>query len=192
MNDLLKKCRKKRNLSKNSEAKIESIENNNNKFLRFVVQHHDASSDHYDFRLEWKGVLLSWAIPKGPSFNPSDKRLAIQGENHPFKYRNFEGTIPEDQYGGGTVMIWDQGFWESSKDTSKALDKGEHKFELKGERLKGSWTLVKWEEKSDEEQENWLLIKEKDGYAKKDDGISTFKRSVRTGRTMSEIEKERE
>ena len=159
------------------------------KDLRFVVQHHIASSDHYDFRLEWDGVLLSWAVPKGPSFNTSDRRLAIRVDDHRLEYRNFEGTIPEDQYGGGTVMIWDEGIWEAlEEDIEEGLEKGELKFKLKGERLKGNWTLVKWEAKSTKDNEMWLLIKERDDYAKDKAGISDFKTSVKTSRTMEEIE----
>ena len=158
------------------------------KDLKFVVQHHVASSDHYDFRLEWDGVLLSWAVPKGPSFNTSDRRLAIRVDDHRLEYRNFEGTIPEDQYGGGTVMIWDEGIWEALEDIEKGLEKGELKFKLKGERLKGNWTLVKWEAKSTKDNEMWLLIKERDDYAKDKAGISDFKTSVKTSRTMEEIE----
>lgn len=188
----LKDYKEKRNLQESSEPRANQKESDH--FLRFVIQHHDASSDHYDFRLEWNGILLSWAVPKGPSFNPSDKRLAIQVEDHPLDYRNFEGTIPEDQYGGGTVMIWDEGFWEISGDQAieESLADGNLKFKLEGKRLKGHWTLVRWDSQSDDEQENWLLIKEKDDRAKDNPGIEDFTTSVRTGRTMSEIEKKKD
>ncbi len=159
-----------------------------NKKLKFVVQHHIASSDHYDFRLEWEGVLLSWAVPKGPSFNTSDRRLAIRVGDHRLEYRNFEGTISEDQYGGGTVMIWDEGIWKALEDIEEGLDKGNLKFNLQGERLKGDWTLVRWESKSTKDKEMWLLIKERDSYSKETSGISDFQTSVRTGKTMAEIE----
>lgn len=187
MNDHLNKYREKRDFSKTSEAQTNDAENSDT--LRFVVQHHAASSDHYDFRLEWNGVLLSWAVPKGPSFNPRDKRLAVKVEDHPFTYRNFEGTIPEGQYGGGTVMIWDEGFWEPLTDEGidNSLKDGHLKFTLNGERLKGNWTLVRWDAKSDEEQENWLLIKEKDDEAMDESGITDFKTSIRSGYTMAEI-----
>ncbi|HRR89724.1 MAG TPA: DNA polymerase ligase N-terminal domain-containing protein, partial [Eubacteriales bacterium] len=109
--------------------------------LRFVVQHHLARRDHYDFRLEWQGALLSWAIPKGPSMDPRDKRLAVRVEDHPLDYRNFEGTIPKGEYGGGTVMLWDEGFWEPLSEPEAGLKEGALKFVLKGERLKGSWAL---------------------------------------------------
>ena len=147
------------------------------KKLRFVVQHHLASREHYDLRLELKGTMKSWAVPKGPSFNPEDKRLAIHVEDHPLSYRNFEGTIPKGQYGGGTVMIWDEGTWEPLESKSE----GVIKFILKGERLKGKWTLIHVRENQ------WLLVKEKDSYAKKTAGIGRMKRSIRTNRTMDEI-----
>ncbi|EHQ90561.1 DNA ligase D [Desulfosporosinus youngiae] len=156
--------------------------------LRFVVQHHIARRDHYDFRLEWDGALLSWAVPKGPSYNTRDKRLAIQVEEHPLEYRNFEGTIPKGEYGGGVVMLWDEGCWEPSGDVAEGLRAGMLKFVLKGGRLKGKWALVRLKRKAGEKQENWLLLKEKDEYTKTDDGISGFNTSIRTGRTMREIE----
>ena len=155
--------------------------------LRFVVQHHLARNDHYDLRLEWSGVLLSWAVPKGPSYNVKDKRLAVQVEDHPLEYRNFEGTIPKGEYGGGTVMLWDEGFWEPFGNVEEGLNKGSLKFALKGRRLKGSWALVRMKAREGEAR-NWLLIKEKDEYAKEDSGISGFDTSVRTGRSMEEIE----
>ncbi len=156
--------------------------------LRFVIQHHIARNDHFDFRLEWDGALLSWAVPKGPSYNTRDKRLAIQVEDHPLEYRNFEGTIPKGEYGGGVVMLWDEGFWEPYGDVEDGLREGSLKFSLKGIRLKGSWALVRLKAKAGEKRNNWLLIKEKDEYAKASDGISEFTTSVRTGRAMQEIE----
>ncbi len=156
--------------------------------LRFVVQHHLARSDHYDFRLEWDGALLSWAVPKGPSYDTHDKRLAVQVEDHPLEYRNFEGTIPKGEYGGGVVMIWDEGCWEPYGDVAEGLCEGMLKFVLKGRRLKGKWALVRWKRKAGETKDNWLLLKEKDEYAKIGDGISQFTTSIRTGRTMAEIE----
>jgi bifunctional non-homologous end joining protein LigD len=157
--------------------------------LRFVVQHHDASRDHYDFRLEWEGVLLSWAVPKGPSYNPQDKRLAVEVEEHPLDYRNFEGTIPKGEYGGGTVMVWDEGEWVPRVDVEKGLKEGSLKFVLKGSRLKGKWALVRL--KADNgNKKNWLLIKERDSYAQDDSGISEYATSVLTRRTMEEIEEE--
>lgn len=186
MNRSLDKYNEKRDFEKTTEPK--GKRKGSNEKLRFVVQHHRATRDHYDFRLEWKGTLLSWAVPKGPSFNTKDKRLAVRVEDHPFDYRNFEGTIPKGQYGGGTVMIWDEGFWEPLVDVEEGLDQGQLKFTLKGHRLKGNWALIKWKSKSDDKKSNWLLIKEKDEYARDNDGISEFDTSIRSGLTMEEIE----
>ena len=148
--------------------------------LKFVVQHHMARKDHYDLRLEWNGVLKSWAVPKGPSYNSNDKRLAIQVEDHPISYRNFEGTIPKKEYGGGTVMIWDQGYWEPMEKIPKSFKTKMFKFILKGKRLKGKWTLINFKDN------NWLLIKEKDEYQEFKD-IKLINRSIKTNRTMQEI-----
>lgn len=156
--------------------------------LRFVVQHHIARNDHYDLRLEWRGVLLSWAVPKGPSYHPVNKRLAIKVEDHPLEYRNFEGTIPKGQYGGGIVMLWDEGTWEPLTDVDEGIEKGSLKFVLNGRRLKGKWALVRMKTKNGDKGNNWLLIKERDKYVKDDSGIADFNVSIRTGRTMEEIE----
>jgi len=165
------------------EGKID----NSGKKLLFVVQHHLASRDHFDFRLEWNGVLLSWAVPKGPSYNPRDKRLAVRVEDHPLEYRHFEGTIPKGQYGGGTVMLWDEGRWEPAGDVEARLKAGALKFILRGKRLKGRWALVRLKPKAGEKQESWLLLKEKDEYAQDDTGISRYNTSIKTGRTMEDI-----
>ncbi len=156
--------------------------------LRFVVQHHMARREHYDFRLEWEGVLISWAVPKGPSYDPRDKRLAVKVEDHPLDYRNFEGTIPKGEYGGGVVLIWDEGHWEPQADVNEGLRQGSIKFTLAGRRLKGKWALVRMKAKEGETKENWLLLKEKDGYARDESGILELSTSVRTGRTILEIE----
>lgn len=156
--------------------------------LKFVVQHHMARKDHYDFRLEWNGVLLSWAVPKGPSYDSHDKRLAVKVEDHPLEYRNFEGTIPKGEYGGGIVMLWDEGNWEPYGNVENGLSEGALKFSLKGKRLKGKWALVRLKAKEGEKKDNWLLLKEKDEYSKAVDGISEYTTSIRTGRTMAEIE----
>ena len=132
--------------------------------LRFAVQHHLASRDHYDLRLEWNGTLLSWAVPKGPSYNPRDKRLAVRVEDHPLDYRTFEGTIPQGEYGGGTVMLWDEGWWEPLVDVEQGLREGDLKFALHGHRLKGAWVLVHMKPKKGERDVNWLLIKETVSY----------------------------
>ena len=150
----LTKYNQKRNFTKTSEPIGKEIKSQ--KKLRFVIQHHMARKDHYDLRLEWNGVLKSWAVPKGPSYNPKDKRLAIQVEDHPLSYRNFEGTIPKGEYGGGTVMIWDEGYWEPLKTEKVSFKNKPIKFFLKGQRLKGKWTLIPIKE------DNWLLIKEKE------------------------------
>lgn len=158
--------------------------------LRFVIQHHMARREHYDLRLEWEGVLLSWAVPKGPSYDTHDKRLAVKVEDHPLNYRNFEGTIPKGEYGGGVVMLWDEGFWEPLGNVEQGLLRGELKFVLRGRRLKGKWVIVRLKGKTGEEdKDNWLLIKEKDEHVKTDSGISEFTTSIRSGRTMEEIER---
>ena len=132
----------------------------------FVIQKHAASHLHYDFRLGWNGVLKSWAVAKGPSFNPKERRLAVQVEDHPIEYGGFEGIIPKGQYGGGTVMVWDQGTWHPQpgfEDVTAALRNGELKFELDGTKLKGKWVLVRMGGKAaNAAKPNWLLVKEHD------------------------------
>lgn len=155
--------------------------------LRYVIQRHWASREHYDFRLEWNGVLHSWAVPKGPSYNPKEKRLAVMVEDHPLEYRNFEGTIPQGEYGGGTVMLWDEGWWQPLGDVEQGLAKGSLKFLLKGARLKGKWALVRLAD-AKAGKNNWLLIKEKDEHMQDSAGIEQFEDSIRTGRTKEEIE----
>src|SRR2546430_1023638 len=127
--------------------------------LRFVVQRHDATRLHYDFRLELDGVFKSWAITKGPSLDPHDKRLAVEVEDHPLDYGDFEGTIPRGQYGGGTVMLWDRGYWavEGEKSAEAMLKKGDLKFVVAGEKMQGSWVLVRMKTR-DAKRTNWLLI----------------------------------
>jgi bifunctional non-homologous end joining protein LigD len=182
----LEEYKRKRNFERTREPEGETAEPEEG--LRFVVQHHMARREHYDLRLEWNGVLLSWAVPKGPSYDTHDKRLAVRVEDHPLDYRNFEGTIPKGEYGGGTVMLWDEGYWEPYANVENGLHDGILKFVLKGRRLKGSWALVRLKAKAGEAKDNWLLIKEKDEYADTSDGISEFTSSIRTGRTMVEIE----
>ena len=156
--------------------------------LSFVVQKHQASHLHYDFRLEWKGVLLSWAVPKGPSMDPAVKRLAMAVEDHPVDYGGFEGIIPEGQYGGGTVMVWDRGVWiPESADVGAALRKGELKFTLQGSKLKGSWVLVRTKGTGTSPRSAWLLIKHKDRYASTQDIATTKPRSAISKRLMAEI-----
>jgi bifunctional non-homologous end joining protein LigD len=159
--------------------------------LSFVVQKHQASRLHYDFRLEWNGVLLSWAVPKGPSLDPSVKRLAMAVEDHPLEYGGFEGIIPEGEYGGGTVMVWDNGTWEpESSDCDAALAKGDLKFTLYGKKLHGSWVLVRTRGFGKASRPSWLLIKHKDRYADSDDLVETKPKSVLSNRLMAEIAKE--
>ena len=158
------------------------------KALIFVVQKHRATALHYDFRLEWKGVLLSWAVPKGPSLDPSVKRLAMEVEDHPIEYAKFEGIIPEGEYGGGTVMIWDNGTWTpESPDVDAALKKGDLKFALHGKKLKGSWVLVRTRGRYQTGKNTWLLIKHRDELASTEDIAETQPRSVVSKRLLIEI-----
>lgn len=155
--------------------------------LRFVVQKHAATSLHYDFRLEWNGVLLSWAVPKGPSLDPSAKRLAMQVEDHPVEYGGFEGIIPAGEYGGGTVMLWDQGTWSPKvPDVDAAFEKGDLKFTLHGQKLKGSWVLVRTRGFGGKKA-SWLLIKHRDQFASTEDVTSEKPRSVASKRLLAEI-----
>ncbi len=186
MTEKLNEYNEKRNFEKTKEP--EGMSEASEEGLRFVVQHHMARKEHYDLRLEWEGVMLSWAVPKGPSFDTHDKRLAVQVEDHPLEYRNFEGTIPKGEYGGGIVMIWDEGFWEPFGNVREGLKKGELKFALMGARLKGKWALVRWKAISGDTKDNWLLLKEKDEYVQASSPITEFMTSIRTGRTMEEIE----
>jgi bifunctional non-homologous end joining protein LigD len=170
---------------------------------RFVVQRHAATRLHYDFRLEMEGVLKSWAVPKGPSLDPADKRLAMQVEDHPVSYFDFEGTIPQGNYGGGTVMVWDAGTWEplspvpvngeylpgTEKEAAAMLAKGDLKFRLKGKRLMGDFALVHIKGRAGDKGNEWLLIKKKDAYvvAGFDINEDKYDTSILTGRTMAQI-----
>jgi bifunctional non-homologous end joining protein LigD len=152
------------------------------KTLEFVVQKHRASRLHYDFRLEHDGVMLSWAVPKGPSTDPANKRFAMQTEDHPIEYNQFEGVIPEGEYGGGTVMIWDRGMWEPEvEDVEKALAKGDLKFKLHGKKLRGSWVLVRMRPRQ------WLLIKHRDTAASAEDITVAKPRSAVSRRSLAGI-----
>ncbi|NOJ38115.1 DNA ligase D [Bradyrhizobium australiense] len=156
---------------------------------RFVIQKHDASRLHYDLRLEFNGVFKSWAVTKGPSLDPHDKRLAVEVEDHPLDYGDFEGTIPEGQYGGGTVMLWDRGYWESD-DPDRGFRKGDLKFTLHGDKLHGSWVLVRMKgDRYGGQRTNWLLIKHRDEFVKEGEAndILDQDRSVASGRTMEQI-----
>ncbi|MFO1248947.1 MAG: DNA ligase D [Alphaproteobacteria bacterium] len=162
------------------------------KQLRYVIQKHAATRLHYDFRLELNGTFRSWAVTRGPSLDPGEKRLAVEVEDHPLDYGDFEGTIPKGQYGGGTVMLWDRGTWEPEGDPDKMLAKGDLKFSLDGEKLHGSWVLVKMRhDKFKSKRNNWLLIKHRDKYAKEGSGEASLEKdhSVASGRAMAAIEK---
>jgi len=158
----------------------------------FVVQKHLATQLHYDFRLEWRGVLLSWAVPKGPSLDPSVKRLAVQVEDHPIEYAGFEGVIPEGEYGAGTVMVWDAGTWEGEQpDVAAAMEKGDLKFTLHGKKLQGSWVLVRTRGYgTSPSRTSWLLIKHRDEHASAEDVVEAQPCSVLTGRRMADIARE--
>ncbi|HEX7650370.1 MAG TPA: DNA polymerase ligase N-terminal domain-containing protein, partial [Noviherbaspirillum sp.] len=181
--------RKKRDFEKTAEpsgsVKVAPAEQR-----RFVIQKHDATRLHYDLRLEFDGVFKSWAVTKGPSLDPHDKRLAVEVEDHPLDYGDFEGTIPEGQYGGGTVQLWDRGYWESD-DPERGFKKGDLKFTLHGEKLHGSWVLVRMrnDRYGGGKRTNWLLIKHRDEYARegKDNDILDEDQSVASGRSMGQI-----
>ena len=157
--------------------------------LAYVIHKHRASHLHYDFRLEWDGVLLSWAVPKGPSLDPSVKRLATRVEDHPVDYAGFEGVIPEGEYGGGTVTVWDQGTWASdSGDANAGLASGELKFTLRGKKLRGSWVLVRTRGFGNQPtRSSWLLIKHRDRYASTKDITESQPHSVRSHRLLADI-----
>ena len=162
------------------------------RFPRFVIQKHAAKRLHYDLRLEVGGVFKSWAVTKGPSLDPADKRLAVEVEDHPLDYGDFEGTIPKGEYGGGTVMLWDRGFWQTddSTDPEAALRSGELKFTLGGEKLQGGWVLVRIRhDRNGGQRNNWLLIKHRGGYERDGDADALLQndRSVASGRSMDEI-----
>ncbi|MBB3018288.1 bifunctional non-homologous end joining protein LigD [Microvirga lupini] len=160
----------------------------------FVVQKHDASRLHYDFRLELDGVLKSWAVAKGPSLVKGEKRLAVEVEDHPLEYGGFEGTIPEGQYGGGTVLLWDRGTWEPEGDPQEAYEKGRLTFRLDGEKLKGAWHLVRMAKRPRERQPSWLLLKADDAHARTEDDPDILEQaplSVKTGRSLEEIAPQR-
>ena len=180
---------KKRDFSKTKEPKGRRLKGKGDSF---VVQKHDASRLHWDFRLELDGVLKSWAVPKGPSVDPDDKRLAMRTEDHPLDYGDFEGTIPKAEYGGGTVMLWDRGRWipEPGKDPSKTIEEGHLHFTLEGERMKGEWVMFRLKPKPGEKAEPWMLKKVGDDHAQPGNGealVDDCTTSVTTGRSMAEI-----
>jgi bifunctional non-homologous end joining protein LigD len=162
---------------------------------KFVIQRHDATRLHYDLRLELDGVYKSWAVTKPPSLDPAVKRLAVEVEDHPLEYGTFEGTIPEGEYGGGTVQLWDRGVWKQQSDSSptKDLKEGHLKFEMDGKRMKGGWALIRMRDRDvrggRKIRHNWLLIKERDEVARPGDADALAREvtSVKTGRTLAEI-----
>jgi bifunctional non-homologous end joining protein LigD len=188
---MLQEYRRKRDFSRTREPK--GGKRRKSTRLAYVIQKHAASRLHFDLRLELDGVMKSWAVPKGPSLDPSVKRLAIEVEDHPIEYNAFEGTIPEGEYGGGTVMIWDTGTYTAAADGDdpevvlrEGYRKGDFKFVLRGKRLTGSWVLVRTRGKGRRNQ--WLLIKHRDDAADPEaDPVAEELTSARSGRTMDEI-----
>jgi bifunctional non-homologous end joining protein LigD len=190
-NEKLATYRAKRDFSKTAEPSGETAPRPSNR-LRYVIQKHAASRLHYDFRLEMDRVLKSWAVTRGPSLDPHDKRLAVEVEDHPLDYGDFEGTIPKGQYGGGIVQLWDRGYWtpDGSVAPQAGLKDGNLKFRLDGARLHGSWVLVRIKpNRTSGKRNNWLLIKHRDEFARPGDNDSLLAddRSVASGRTMAEI-----
>jgi bifunctional non-homologous end joining protein LigD len=188
----LRTYRKKRDFTKTVEPRGR-VGAGRSKSLTFVIQRHDATRLHYDLRLEWDGVYKSWAVTKVPSLDPATKRLAVEVEDHPLDYGTFEGTIPEGEYGGGTVQLWDRGTWRPKGEAEADLKKGRLSFELDGERMRGGWALIRM--RSDnaragrKTRNNWLLIKERDEAAQpgEPDALLSEDTSVKTGRTLEEI-----
>ena len=191
-NPRLETYRKMRDFSRTEEPSGIGAEVAPSEHLRFVIHKHDATRLHFDLRLEWGGTFLSWAVPKGPSLDPADKRLAMAVEDHPLDYGDFEGTIPKGLYGGGTVMIWDRGLWipeTGFEDVGRHLEKGELKFVMEGSRMHGSWVLVRLKPKPGEKGKPWMLIKHKDSAAEAGNpsGPTDKDKSVASGRRMDEI-----
>ena len=183
----LRAYRAKREFSKTPEPAGGLVSADGN---RFVVHKHHATADHYDLRLQVGGVLKSWAVPRGPSLNPADKRLAVETEDHPLEYIDFEGVIPEGEYGGGPMIVWDTGTWAPMDDVDKSLRTGAFKFRLAGEKLNGGWMLTRLKPKpgEDENKKNWLLFKERDLAADtKLDILEARPESVKSGRRIEEL-----
>jgi bifunctional non-homologous end joining protein LigD len=184
MSKALREYRRKRDFSRTTEPEGTSVSAGD----RFVVHKHSATADHYDLRLQVGDVLKCWAVPKGPSVNPSDKRLAVETEDHPADYADFEGVIPEGQYGAGPMIIWDEGTWAPMGDVSESLRKGDFKFRLVGKKLQGGWMLARMKPRPSERQTNWLLIKEQDFAADPNtDILSELPESVRSGRSIEDM-----
>jgi bifunctional non-homologous end joining protein LigD len=162
--DSLQRYRSKRDFSKTAEPSGICSKQSEHIALAFVVQKHHASNLHYDFRLELDGVMLSWAVPKGPSYDPTVKRMAIRVEDHPVSYNTFEGTIPKGQYGAGTVIIWDRGTWAPIEDPREAIAAGKIAFTINGQKLHGLWELVRIRKPGQKRQDPWLLFKKHDAF----------------------------
>ena len=188
----LKTYKQKRNFSVTPEPEGAAAKKHS-AGLQYVIQKHDASRLHYDFRLELNGSLKSWAVPKGPSLDPTRKALAVQVEDHPIEYGNFEGVIPNGQYGGGTVLLWDRGYWEPLGDPTQGYDQGKLHFILHGEKLHGEWSLVRMHGRSGEDGKNWLLMKLNDRYASKTrDILADAPQSVKSKRSLKKISGDRD
>jgi bifunctional non-homologous end joining protein LigD len=185
----LNEYRKKRQFAETPEPHGSDDARHGDGPLLYAIQKHMASHLHYDLRLQWRGVLLSWAVPKGPSLDPAVKRLAMRTEDHPVEYGDFEGVIPAGQYGAGTVMLWDRGTWHpEDADVDSALQRGEIKFTLRGKKLQGSWVLVHTRGVGKNPPgAAWLLIKHRDQYASAKDVTQEEPRSVASGRLLAEI-----
>lgn len=184
--DPLSSYTKKRDFSRTPEPKGAALKPGGN---RFVIHKHHATADHYDLRLEYDGVLKSWAVPKGPSYNPADKRYAVETEDHPLEYIDFEAVIPKGEYGGGPMIVWDTGEWVPMGDVEAALKKGDFKFRLYGHKLNGGWVLVRMKPKPGDKKSNWLFIKEKDAAVDTERDILTERpESVKSGLTIEELE----
>jgi bifunctional non-homologous end joining protein LigD len=185
----LERYREMRDFDVTAEPRGGSKAKGREQSLPFVVQKHAATRLHYDFRLGWRGVLKSWAVAKGPSFYPGDKRLAVQVEDHPIEYGGFEGTIPKGQYGGGTVMVWDFGDWEPQGDVDEGLKNGHLKFDLRGTKLKGRWALVRMHGHGErEDKPNWLLIKDRDEFAQTENEKPITEKAANSAITKRSIE----
>jgi DNA ligase D-like protein (predicted 3'-phosphoesterase) len=180
----LKKYREKRRSGRSPEPRGRR-RRGSRKSRRFVIQHHAASTDHYDFRLEIDGVLVSWAVPKGPSTNPKDKRMARRTEDHPMDYEDFEGVIPKGEYGAGRVIVWDRGTYSSDRDMVESLNRGHLSFRLDGEKLHGGFALTRFRQGKDEA---WLLVKKADDDADaRRKPVRSQPESVLSGRTLDEL-----
>lgn len=189
----LSEYKRKRDFTKTDEPAGKVTRPRSRRALHFVIQKHAASHLHFDFRLEMNGVMKSWAVPKGPSYDPGVRRLAMEVEDHPIEYNTFEGTIPKGQYGGGTVMLWDRGTYEpeagGGEDALReGYARGDLKFVLHGKRLQGGWVLVRMRRNEEGGRAQWLLIKHRDEHADPAyDVVADVQTSVTTGRTMEEI-----